>query len=68
MMIFLVRCVLDFAWLKNDSYYSSNAPINCWPHYPPPPPGALSGDGSGFDKVGNQMLHPLGRSGNQIPT
>ena len=32
------------------------------------PPGALGGDGSGFDKVGDQMHHPLGRSGNQIPT
>ena len=32
------------------------------------PPGALGGDGSGFDKVSDQMLHPLGRSGNQIPT
>ena len=32
------------------------------------PPGALGGDGSGFDKVDDQMLYPLGRSGNQIPT
>ena len=32
------------------------------------PPGALGGDGSGFDKVDDQMLHPLGRLGNQIPT
>ena len=32
------------------------------------PPGALGGDGSGFDKTGDQILHPLGRSGNQIPT
>ena len=30
-------------------------------------PGALGQDGSGFDKTGDQMLHPLGRSGNQIP-
>ena len=29
------------------------------------PPGALGGDGSGFDKTSD---HPLGRSGNQIPT
>ena len=32
------------------------------------PPGALGRDGLGFDKTGDQMLHPLGRSGNQIPT
>ena len=35
---------------------------------PTTPPGALGGDGLGFDKTGDQMLHPLGRSGNQIPT
>ena len=29
---------------------------------------ALGGDESGFDKTSDQMLHPLGRSDNQIPT